>query len=69
MVGTEHINPDSKDFSAIATKVKTSGADVVYYGGEYPEAGPLSKQIKAHAAPRSPWSAVTASTAPTSSSW
>ncbi|MFE7650830.1 branched-chain amino acid ABC transporter substrate-binding protein [Streptomyces phaeoluteigriseus] len=47
VAGTEHINPDSKDFSAIATKVKNSGADVVYYGGEYPQAGPLSKQIKA----------------------
>ncbi|MER5432775.1 branched-chain amino acid ABC transporter substrate-binding protein [Streptomyces sp. NPDC002588] len=47
VVGTEHINPDSKDFSAVATKVKNSGADVVYYGGEYPQAGPLSKQIKA----------------------
>ncbi|MFF1276144.1 branched-chain amino acid ABC transporter substrate-binding protein [Streptomyces marokkonensis] len=47
VVGTEHINPDAKDFSAVATKVKSSGADVVYYGGEYPQAGPLSKQIKA----------------------
>jgi branched-chain amino acid transport system substrate-binding protein len=47
IVGTEHINPDTKDFSAVATKVKKSGADVVYYGGEYPQAGPLSKQIKA----------------------
>ncbi|CAL9395164.1 Leu_Ile_Val-binding protein [Streptomyces sp. enrichment culture] len=46
VVGTEHINPDSKDFSAVATKVKNSGADIVYYGGEYPQAGPLSKQIK-----------------------
>ncbi|MEU3093962.1 branched-chain amino acid ABC transporter substrate-binding protein [Streptomyces sp. NPDC006967] len=46
VVGTEHINPDSKDFNAVATKVKNSGADVVYYGGEYPQAGPLSKQIK-----------------------
>ncbi|MFD4969148.1 branched-chain amino acid ABC transporter substrate-binding protein [Streptomyces sp. NPDC058424] len=47
VVGTEHINPESKDYSAVATKVKSSGADVVYYGGEYPQAGPLSKQIKA----------------------
>ncbi|MFG2312209.1 branched-chain amino acid ABC transporter substrate-binding protein [Streptomyces sp. NPDC048566] len=47
VVGTEHINPDTKDFSAVATKVKNSGAQVVYYGGEYPQAGPLSKQIKA----------------------
>ena len=46
VVATEHIDPDTKDFSAVATKVKNSGADVVYYGGEYPQAGPLSKQIK-----------------------
>ncbi|MGV9254687.1 branched-chain amino acid ABC transporter substrate-binding protein [Streptomyces sp. NPDC003697] len=47
VAGTEHIDPDTKDFSAVATKVKKSGADVVYYGGEYPQSGPLSKQIKA----------------------
>ncbi|WP_420492752.1 branched-chain amino acid ABC transporter substrate-binding protein [Kitasatospora camelliae] len=46
VVGSDHINPDDKDFSAVATKVKSSGADSVYYGGEYPEAGPLSDQIK-----------------------
>lgn len=47
VAGTQHIDPDTKDFSAVATQVKSSGADVVYYGGEYPQAGPLSKQIKA----------------------
>ncbi|GHI08479.1 branched chain amino acid ABC transporter substrate-binding protein [Streptomyces cellostaticus] len=47
IAGTEHINPDAKDYSAVATKVKNSGADVVYYGGEYPQAGPLAKQFKA----------------------
>ncbi|MFF0295762.1 ABC transporter substrate-binding protein [Kitasatospora sp. NPDC004615] len=46
VAGTDHINPDDKDFSAVATKVAASGADSVYYGGEYPEAGPLSDQIK-----------------------
>ncbi|WP_030197920.1 branched-chain amino acid ABC transporter substrate-binding protein [Streptomyces sp. NRRL S-87] len=46
VVGEAHVNPDTKDFSAVATQVKSSGADVVYYGGEYPAAGPLSKQIK-----------------------
>ncbi|MEW1611897.1 MULTISPECIES: branched-chain amino acid ABC transporter substrate-binding protein [unclassified Streptomyces] len=46
VAGTEHIDPETKDFSSVATKVKSSGADVVYYGGEYPAAGPLSKQIK-----------------------
>ncbi|MEU1039324.1 branched-chain amino acid ABC transporter substrate-binding protein [Streptomyces sp. NPDC005551] len=50
VVGSDHIDPDTKDFSAVATKVKNSGADVVYYGGEYPQAGPLSKQIKASGA-------------------
>ncbi|MER5872559.1 branched-chain amino acid ABC transporter substrate-binding protein [Streptomyces sp. NPDC058611] len=47
VAGEGHIDPESKDFSAIVTQVKSSGADVVYYGGEYPAAGPLSKQIKA----------------------
>lgn len=47
VVGTEHIDPETKDFSTVATKVKNSGADVVYYGGEYPQSGPLTKQIKA----------------------
>ncbi|QNP73295.1 branched-chain amino acid ABC transporter substrate-binding protein [Streptomyces roseirectus] len=47
VVGTEHINPDTTDFASVATKVKNSGADVVYYGGEFPQAGPLSKQIHA----------------------
>ncbi|WP_455361060.1 branched-chain amino acid ABC transporter substrate-binding protein [Streptomyces sp. SYSU K21746] len=46
VVGTEHVNPDTKDFAAVVTKIKSAKADVVYYGGEYPVAGPLSKQIK-----------------------
>ncbi|MFJ3923619.1 branched-chain amino acid ABC transporter substrate-binding protein [Streptomyces sp. NPDC090022] len=50
IAGEGHIDPESKDFSAIVTQVKNSGADVVYYGGEYPAAGPLSKQIKASGA-------------------
>ena len=46
VVGEEHVNPDDRDFSAIVTKVKAAGADAVYYGGEYPAAGPLSLQLK-----------------------
>ncbi|MFE7776006.1 branched-chain amino acid ABC transporter substrate-binding protein [Streptomyces sp. NPDC057445] len=46
VVGTDHVNPEAKDFSSVATKIKNSGADVVYYGGEYPAAGPLSAQVK-----------------------
>lgn len=46
VAGEEHVNPDDRDFSAIVTKVKSSGAEAVYYGGEYPAAGPLSLQLK-----------------------
>ncbi|MCK8681761.1 MULTISPECIES: branched-chain amino acid ABC transporter substrate-binding protein [Streptomyces] len=46
VVGTDHVDPETKDFSSVVTKIKSSGADVVYYGGEYPAAGPFSKQIK-----------------------
>ncbi|WP_344342921.1 branched-chain amino acid ABC transporter substrate-binding protein [Kitasatospora putterlickiae] len=46
IAGEEHVNPDDRDFAAVVTKVKSSGADAVYYGGEYPAAGPLSLQLK-----------------------
>ncbi|GAA2477558.1 branched-chain amino acid ABC transporter substrate-binding protein [Streptomyces thermolineatus] len=46
VVGTDRLNVGEKDFSAIADKVKAAKADSVYYGGQYPEAGPLSDQIK-----------------------
>jgi len=47
VVAAETINPDDSDFSAVISKVKAAGPDAVYYGGEYPQAGPLSKQMKA----------------------
>ncbi|SER91926.1 branched-chain amino acid transport system substrate-binding protein [Propionibacterium cyclohexanicum] len=43
----ETINPDDKDFSAVISKVKATNPKFVYYGGEYPQAGPLSQQMKA----------------------
>ncbi|MGA5816580.1 branched-chain amino acid ABC transporter substrate-binding protein [Kitasatospora sp. NPDC094028] len=46
IAGEQHVNPDDRDFAAIVTQVKSSGADAVYYGGEYPAAGPLSLQLK-----------------------
>ena len=46
IVATETINPDDKNFSAVISKVKGGNPDVVYYGGEYPQAGPLSQQMK-----------------------
>ncbi|HMN73933.1 MAG TPA: branched-chain amino acid ABC transporter substrate-binding protein, partial [Rhodoblastus sp.] len=33
------INPGEKDYSAIVSKLKAAGADLVYYGGEHTEAG------------------------------
>ncbi|MGP3751780.1 MULTISPECIES: branched-chain amino acid ABC transporter substrate-binding protein [unclassified Streptomyces] len=46
IVGTDHINPDDRDFNSVVTKVKRSGAKAVYYGGEYPAGAPLSQQLK-----------------------
>ncbi|WP_326696978.1 branched-chain amino acid ABC transporter substrate-binding protein [Streptomyces sp. NBC_01754] len=46
IVGTDHVNPDDRDFNSVATKVKRSGAKAVYYGGEYPAGAPLSQQLK-----------------------
>ncbi|GAA3829808.1 hypothetical protein GCM10022403_073810 [Streptomyces coacervatus] len=45
VVGTSHVNIGDKDFGAMVGKAQQSGADVVYYGGEYEEAAALSKQL------------------------
>jgi len=42
---TETVNPGDKLFNAVVTKIVNSKPDAVYYGGEYPEAAPLSKQL------------------------
>ena len=47
IVAAETINPDDKDFSAVINKVKGASPEAVFYGGEYPQAGPLSQQMKA----------------------
>jgi branched-chain amino acid transport system substrate-binding protein len=47
IVGTETINPGDKDFSAVISKLKPLGPQLVYYGGEFPEASLLSNQMKA----------------------
>lgn len=46
VVGQDHVTDGTKDFSSLVAKIKSSGADMVYYGGQYPEAGPLSGQMK-----------------------
>lgn len=40
IAGSDHVNPDDRDFNAVVTKVKKSGAKAVYYGGEYPAGAP-----------------------------
>jgi branched-chain amino acid transport system substrate-binding protein len=47
VAGTDHVNTNDKDFSTLVTKIKNSGADLLYYGGQYDEAELLSKQLKA----------------------
>ncbi|WP_414169555.1 branched-chain amino acid ABC transporter substrate-binding protein [Streptoverticillium reticulum] len=46
VAGTDHLTVKETDFSSIAEKIKNSGADSVYFGGQFPEAGLLSGQVK-----------------------
>lgn len=46
VVGTDEVQSGQTDFSASVTKVTASGADALFYGGYYPEAGPLIKQLR-----------------------
>jgi branched-chain amino acid transport system substrate-binding protein len=46
VVGTDEVQTGQTDFSASVTKVKASGADTLFYGGYFPEAGPLVKQLR-----------------------
>ncbi|MCA6091753.1 branched-chain amino acid ABC transporter substrate-binding protein [Streptomyces sp. SCA3-4] len=46
VVGTEHVNPEDRDFKAIVSKAKSTNPDLIFYGGEYPAAAPLSQQLK-----------------------
>ncbi|MFI6245718.1 branched-chain amino acid ABC transporter substrate-binding protein [Streptomyces sp. NPDC051016] len=43
----QSINPDESDYASVVGTVKSSGARAVYYGGEYPQAGALKKQLVA----------------------
>jgi len=45
ITATETINPGDKLFQATVTKVLAGNPEAVYYGGEFPEAAPLSKQL------------------------
>jgi len=47
VVSAQTINPDESNYQAVISAVKPSNPQAVYYGGEYPNAGPLSQQMKA----------------------
>ena len=42
----EGINPGEKDYSALVSKLKQAGVDVVYYGGLHTEAGLVIRQMR-----------------------
>ncbi|MEU1654735.1 branched-chain amino acid ABC transporter substrate-binding protein [Streptomyces griseofuscus] len=46
VIGTDHVSVGDRDFSTLVTKIKTSGADILYYGGQYDESQVLTKQLK-----------------------
>ncbi|HSX74880.1 MAG TPA: branched-chain amino acid ABC transporter substrate-binding protein [Shinella sp.] len=45
-VAFEGINPGEKDYSALVSKLKEAKAEIVYYGGMYPEAGLIIRQMR-----------------------
>ena len=47
VVAAETINPDDDKYDAVISKIKPKNPAAVYYGGEYPQAGPFSQQMKA----------------------
>ena len=46
VVAREKVGEKDTDFSGVIGKIRALNPDAVYYGGEYPAAGPMSKQIK-----------------------
>jgi branched-chain amino acid transport system substrate-binding protein len=45
VVAREKVGEKDTDFSGVIAKIRPSNPDAVYYGGEYPAAGPLSAQL------------------------
>ncbi|MCU1602125.1 MAG: branched-chain amino acid transporter substrate-binding protein [Frankiales bacterium] len=46
VLATQTINPGDTNFSALITKLKSQKPDFLFYGGEYPEASKITKQMK-----------------------
>jgi branched-chain amino acid transport system substrate-binding protein len=47
ITSAQTINPDESNYQAVVSAISPTGPQAVYYGGEYPQAGPLSQQMKA----------------------
>ena len=47
VTSAQTINPDESNYQAVVSAISPTGPQAVYYGGEYPQAGPLSQQMKA----------------------
>jgi branched-chain amino acid transport system substrate-binding protein len=45
VVAQERVSEHDTDFSSVIARIRLTNPDAVYYGGEYPVAGPLSKQL------------------------
>ena len=43
---TQTVNPGDKDYSGVVTKIKPLNPQIIFFGGEYPEASLLSSQAK-----------------------
>ena len=44
-VFNDALTPGDKDFSALTTRMKSEGVEVIYFGGYHPEAGLLARQL------------------------
>ncbi|MFC5387290.1 branched-chain amino acid ABC transporter substrate-binding protein [Aquamicrobium segne] len=44
-VSQTSLNPGEKDLSALVTRLKSDGAEVIYFGGYHPEGGLLARQL------------------------
>ncbi|GAA1874296.1 branched-chain amino acid ABC transporter substrate-binding protein [Lapillicoccus jejuensis] len=47
ITGAFTINPDESNYQTVVSQAAATSPKAVYYGGEYPQAGPLSQQMKA----------------------
>jgi branched-chain amino acid transport system substrate-binding protein len=46
VLAVETINPGDKDFSGLVSRIAPLHPDLIFYGGEFPEAGLISRQAK-----------------------